>query len=113
MGRLTLVDEGVAIEVGLIDLVSGEQAKAGCLARILASLPDEAVAMEPEASLVQLEATRSSAAWRLVPRASHGVMTFTLRLVRQLVEEVPIELSEAKQHADAGASSHPSPFELQ
>jgi len=102
-GRLTLVDETVAIELGLVDLVSGDAAKAGCLERILAALPSAEKAMAPEESLVQLEATRSSSAWRLAPRASQGVMIFTLRLARQLVEEVALELSEAKQHADAGA----------
>ena len=98
-----LDDECSKIELGIMRLLSGNEAMPGCLARILASLPSEAHSYEPEHALQALTLLQACPAWKISPHAAHSLLGWTLSMVSNLVEEKVYQVVDSKHHAHAGA----------
>eukprot|EP00969_Alexandrium_andersonii_P369914 15476158-Alexandrium_andersonii.AAC.1 len=61
---LEILDDSIRVELGVIGMLSGSAATAGCLERILKCLPSAAEAMNPETSLQHLDNLRNSSQWK-------------------------------------------------
>jgi len=103
-GKLSLRDDSSQIEMGLLKMLSGEEAVPGCTHRIMQCLPDGQNGFEPEHSLQSLNALKNSASWKISPSSSQSLLNWTLQLVSGLVDEKPFGLATSGAlHKHAGA----------
>eukprot|EP00974_Lingulodinium_polyedra_P033252 3198336-Lingulodinium_polyedra.AAC.1 len=98
---LALIDDCIKIEVLLLSLISGPQAVKPALERIVAAMPSAHRALKPESCLQLLTAIRASPTWKIAPRSSQALLTWTIQVVTSLVDGNPYELSKSEVHESA------------
>ena len=100
---MEILDDTIRVELGVVGMLSGPAACAGCLERILQCMPTETSAMDPETSLQHLDNLRNSSQWRVAPRTSQALLSWLIPIVGGLVEEKQLSVNRSRIHSDAGS----------